>query len=46
LIYFEDSLEQLAQWDKQVVGVCIKVDNILDLLVSPPAAAAAPVVGA
>lgn len=46
LIYFEDSLEQLVQWDKQVVGVCIKVDNILDLLVSPPAAAAAPVVGA
>jgi hypothetical protein len=44
LIYFEDSLEQLVQWDKQVVGVCQKVDNILDLLA--PAAAATPVVGA
>lgn len=32
LIYFEDSLEQLVQWDKQVAGVCIKVDNILDTL--------------
>jgi hypothetical protein len=39
LIYFEDSLEQLVQWDKQVATVCVKVDSILDTL---NAAAAAP----
>ena len=43
-IYFEDSLEQLVQWDKQVASVCIKVDNILDTLTAaagatPPAVA-------
>lgn len=40
LIYFEDSLEQLVQWDKQVATVCVKVDSILDTLNA--AAAAAP----
>lgn len=41
LISFEDSLEQLVQWDKQVAGVCVKVDNILDLVsaAAPPAVA-------
>lgn len=48
LIHFEDSLEQLVLWDRQVAGVCVKVDAILDLLASAPAAnggapAAAPV---
>lgn len=32
LIHFEDGLEQLVQWDKQVATVCIKVDSILDLI--------------
>lgn len=32
LIHFQDSLEQLVQWDKQVANVCIKVDHILDML--------------
>lgn len=32
LIFFEDSLEQLVQWDKQVATVCVKVDSILDTL--------------
>jgi COP9 signalosome complex subunit 4 len=41
LIYFEDSLEQLVQWDKQVAGVCVKVDNILDTLNAAAAQAAA-----
>jgi COP9 signalosome complex subunit 4 len=41
LIYFEDSLEQLVQWDKQVAGVCVKVDNILDTLNAAAAAQAA-----
>lgn len=43
LIYFEDSLEQLVQWDKQVAAVCSKVDSILDTInaaaVAPGAAA-------
>lgn len=44
LIYFEDSLEQLVQWDKQVASVCMKVDSILDTLSASTAAngAAAP----
>ncbi|KAF8071124.1 CSN4 [Scenedesmus sp. PABB004] len=42
LIHFEDSLEQLVQWDKQVAGACAKVDAILDAL----AAARAPPGGA
>lgn len=32
LIHFEDSLEQLVQWDKQVASVCTKVDNILGMI--------------
>lgn len=42
LIQFEDSLEQLVQWDKQVANVCVKVDNILDQMAAlggPPVAA-------
>lgn len=31
-IFFEDSLEQLVQWDKQVANVCVKVDALLDTI--------------
>eukprot|EP00879_Flechtneria_rotunda_P003196 GHRR01003419.1.p1 GENE.GHRR01003419.1~~GHRR01003419.1.p1 ORF type:complete len:398 (+),score=130.77 GHRR01003419.1:295-1488(+) len=39
LIHFQDSLEQLVQWDKQVANVCGKVDNILDMISAVDAAA-------
>jgi hypothetical protein len=41
LICFEDSLEQLVQWDKQVAAVCGKVDSILDTLNAAAAQGAA-----
>jgi hypothetical protein len=33
-ISFEDGLEQLVQWDKQVANACIQVDAILDTCTS------------
>lgn len=41
LIHFEDSLEQLVQWDKQVATACVKVDNILDMINAANTVAAA-----
>jgi COP9 signalosome complex subunit 4 len=41
LIHFEDSLEQLVQWDRQVAATCVKVDNILEQVVAANGAAVA-----
>lgn len=39
-IHFADSLEQLAQWDRQIAAVCGKVDALLESLGGDAAAAA------
>eukprot|EP00775_Hariotina_reticulata_P005247 gene5247-5482_t len=39
LIHFQDSLEQLVQWDKQVANVCTKVDHTLDMIAAANGAA-------
>jgi hypothetical protein len=41
LIHFEDSLEQLVQWDRQVAATCVKVDNILEQVAAAHGAAVA-----
>jgi hypothetical protein len=30
LIHFDDTVEPLVQWDRQIAGVCTKVDALLD----------------